>query len=185
MKTKPLNENVTVTVNQELKKELPPLDEERFAHLKFLLKRDGITNPIQYWFNPISQQNEIIDGHHRYQIAQELGLPFELREVAFVSDSITAVKYWMQINQSGRRGAGHDPKRMMHLKQELAIEQGKAISTTQAVKEVAKDAKLSERTVWRSLDDKPKPKVTALDQIVKLISKLSDDDRAKLRELLD
>lgn len=185
METNTLSKMVTVTVNPELERELPPLEAERLTHLTVMIKRDGITNPIQYWFNPVTVQNEIIDGHHRYKIAQELGLPFELKEVLFPSGSITAVKYWMQVNQSARRGAGHNPKRLVELKQKFALEQGKAMSITSAVREVSKDAKVSESKVWRSLDDKPKPKVTVLDQIVKLISKLSNDDKAKLKELLE
>lgn len=186
MKTQLVNQTMSVTVNPDLEKELPPLDAERLAHLTTMLKRDGINSPIQYWFNPDTQQNEIIDGHNRYRLAQELGLPFELNEVIFTDGSITAVRYWMHVNQSGRRGSSINGQRVTELREQLAKERGQPISRTQAVKEVAKDAKVSERSIWRNLSptDRPKAPKSRLDKAKSVIGDMPKDEILALIDFL-
>lgn len=150
-----------MSVNPELERELPPLDDSRMTYLRIAIKRDGILDAVKYWVNPETGLNEIIDGHHRHKIAQELGIMYAVKEVDFTGRTITAVKYWMHVNQSGRRGSEVNTARMIELKEMLAAESKEHKTKTQIVKEVATDAKKSERQVWRSVNEqKPLTKPT-------------------------
>ncbi len=177
----------TVTVNPELESELLPLTPEELKYLKQSVKRDGIQDAIKYWCNPHTKDREIIDGHNRYRLAQELGLTFDVLEIVFETDSVTAVKYWMHRNQAGRRGGNGQLKRMVELYQQLQIEAGKRASKTAAVKQVAEDADCSESNVWKANaepDEKPdvppRPKPSNLDKIIRLLSLLTTDERETL-----
>lgn len=158
---------------------MPPLSDDKYQELLTLIKRDGVISPVCYWHNPETGKDEIIDGHHRHKAAQEMGVLYDVKEIDFTGKTITAVKYWMHVNQSARRGGERNIARMVELRQKMTDE-----SKTQAVKAVAKDADVSESSVWRDVrETKPSP-ATPFDRIIKLIAKLSDDDRRKIKELL-
>lgn len=74
---------------------LPPLSEEEYETLKESVKTEGIRDALIVW------NNTIMDGHHRYRLAKELGIPFETREMTF--DSLDDAKLWIIKNQSARR----------------------------------------------------------------------------------
>lgn len=48
---------------------LPPLSEEEYANLKQSISEQGILVPVEY-----DEDGNILDGHHRIQIANELGI---------------------------------------------------------------------------------------------------------------
>ena len=74
---------------------LPPLTEEEYETLKESVQTEGIRDALIVW------NNTIMDGHHRYRLARELGIPFETREMTF--DSLDDAKLWIIKNQSARR----------------------------------------------------------------------------------
>lgn len=86
-----------IIVIPELRDLLPKLSEPSFNELKSAIVSDGITDPILIW----KEQNAVVDGHNRFQIATELELPFKTVERSF--PDIHAVKRWMVQNQLGRR----------------------------------------------------------------------------------
>jgi len=144
-----------------------------------------------YWVNPANGQNEIIDGHNRHRIAQELGILYDVQEVAFATGSLTAVKYWMHRTQSGRRGGATSLQRMTELYTQLMAETGKEVTKTEIIKQVAKDADKSEVRVWKA-NAKAKVELTPEQQedatikvILKYLSQLSDSGKVKLREMLE
>ncbi|MCP4522919.1 MAG: hypothetical protein GY828_01740 [Candidatus Gracilibacteria bacterium] len=90
-----------VSINDELRDLIPPLQEEEFNRLEqnILEDKKGIREPIKLW-----KQNEkfvIVDGHNRYAIAQKhsLKFPFEVIELSDIEE----VKEWMVNFQLGRR----------------------------------------------------------------------------------
>lgn len=94
---------MNVRVDEGLEAEIDALSKAEFDLLLELIRTDNeIKTPIVLWKsdNPL-EHNLIVDGHHRYKIAQMLGLavPYEYREF----DSLRAVKIWMIKNQKGRR----------------------------------------------------------------------------------
>lgn len=79
----------------ELAAWLPELSVEELTQLRQGLQRDGCIAPILTW------NGFIIDGHQRYALCDELGIPFQTREMEF--EDIGQVKLWMVEHQRGRR----------------------------------------------------------------------------------
>lgn len=82
-------------IDNEFKELLPPLPEEKRKQLEENILRDGIREPLTTW------RGILIDGHNRYEIAQIHGLEFKTIEIHFATRD--DVKYWMIMNQFGRR----------------------------------------------------------------------------------
>lgn len=82
-------------IDNELRSLLPPLGNEKRAQLEENLLRDGIREPLVVW------QGVLVDGHNRYEIAQKHGLEFKTVEKQFATRD--DVKFWMIMNQFGRR----------------------------------------------------------------------------------
>mgnify|MGYP001191822013 CR=1 FL=1 len=64
-----------ITVDNELKSYIRPLKDEEFEKLKESILIEGIRDPLVVW------QGILLDGHHRYKIAQELGLEYKIVEI--------------------------------------------------------------------------------------------------------
>jgi len=82
-------------INPELQRLIPPLTQEEFNQLTANVLAEGIREPIITW------NGTIVDGHNRYQIAQEHGLEYDTSEMYF--KSLDECKEWMIRNQFGRR----------------------------------------------------------------------------------
>jgi len=74
-----------------------PLSEESLENLTHSLLHDpgGCRDPIRVW------HEFIVDGHNRYEICCEYGIPFGIEEIE--ADTVEDVKVWMLKNQLGRR----------------------------------------------------------------------------------
>lgn len=178
-----LDKKPFLRINERLRTELRPLTETELSELRKGIKRDGVLSPVAYWVNPQNGQAEIVDGHNRHAIAQELGIGYEAVEIQFAS--IECVMYWMHRTNAGRRDGKADTKRMTELLAIITRQNGERMTKTEIVKTVAEDTGTPERTVWdRESKKDEKEKATPLDRILKLIAKLSDDDRRKLKDIL-
>jgi hypothetical protein len=68
---------------------------EEYRQLEENIVRDGCRDPIVVW------GNIIIDGHHRYEICEKRGIPFQTKEMQFQSRE--EAMRWICLNQMGRR----------------------------------------------------------------------------------
>jgi len=82
-------------IDAELSSLIRPLQPEEYEKLKESILAEGIRDPLVVW------RGILIDGHHRYKIAQEYGL--EYRTVELDLPDRESVKEWMIKNQLGRR----------------------------------------------------------------------------------
>ena len=98
----------TLTVDEEFKALIPPLSEEEHRMLEESLIANGCEMPILVW------NDTIVDGHNRYDICREHGVPFAKEEKQFQSRS--EVKLWMLRNQLGRRNLNSFQRSEMALK---------------------------------------------------------------------
>ncbi|MDP6999063.1 MAG: hypothetical protein QF569_23500 [Candidatus Poribacteria bacterium] len=87
----------TLGVLDELKNFITPLSKEDRENLKENILKHGCREPLVLW----KERNLIVDGHNRYSICTEIGVPFEVVEYSF--DSIDDVKEFMVANQFARR----------------------------------------------------------------------------------
>lgn len=87
----------TLKIDRDLRSLLPPLDKEQRASLKKQIEEEGCHDAIKVW----KGESIIVDGHHRYEICNELGREFDVVELDF-ADKAEAAE-WMVVFQGGRR----------------------------------------------------------------------------------
>lgn len=84
-----------IKINQKFKELLPPLSAEEFSSLEESILAEGVRESIKLW------QNQIIDGHNRFEICQKHDLPFASIDLHFADED--EVLDWIYTNQLGRR----------------------------------------------------------------------------------
>ena len=82
-------------INEHFANVMPPLNNRELESLKSSILEYGCINPIVVWYGTI------VDGHHRYAICKENGIPFGIAEVAF-EDEMEAVLWICQTHFSQR-----------------------------------------------------------------------------------
>lgn len=82
-------------IDQELQSLIPPLSEDEFEQLEKNILEDGCRDALIHW------NGVILDGHNRFKICNEHGLPYETKGLDF-NDKAEA-RIWMRNNQMGRR----------------------------------------------------------------------------------
>lgn len=145
---------MNIEVKSKFKNLIPPLSQEEFRQLEENVLREGILEPLTVW-NGI-----LVDGHNRYEIANKHGLPFQVREVEFDSESDAEI--WIIKNQFGRRNLSKYDRSILALKMEPMIakkakeNQGtrndicqKSDKSLDTKKELAKIAGVSHDTIHR------------------------------------
>lgn len=101
---------MNIKIKEEFKQLIPPLTTEEYKQLEVNCIEEGIREKILLW-------NEyIIDGHNRYEIAQNNNLEFETESKTFNSED--EVKEWMILNQFGRRNLSNYQRSVLALQLE-------------------------------------------------------------------
>jgi hypothetical protein len=100
-----------IIILDELKDLIPPLLESEFLSLKDNLQKHGCKDPLKIWqtTNPVINREEdsdqaiyvLIDGHNRFQICNELQIPFNIQIDNF--ESLKEVRDFMIDFQLSRR----------------------------------------------------------------------------------
>ena len=92
---------MSIKIDKEFERLIPPLSAEEFAQLEANCLRDGIRDPLVVWAVPNGDQI-LIDGHNRMKISiNHSGIPFEIKQMQF--DTRTEAEEWILRNQLGRR----------------------------------------------------------------------------------
>ncbi len=90
-----------IQVDQTFRNLIPPLSDQERSQLEESILAEGVRNPLvvgKFTFGP---KHILLDGYHRYEIAQKHGIPFSVVEIEFGS-YLDAV-LWMAKNQMGKR----------------------------------------------------------------------------------
>jgi len=107
-------------INPVFRDLIQPLTAEEFKQLEDNVLKDGIRDAIVVW------NDTIIDGHNRYQLAQEHGLEFSVHEVNFESEDHAVL--WIIDNQMGRRNLADFVKLELQQKRaDVLYEQGRQV----------------------------------------------------------
>lgn len=80
---------------------LPRLSAGDYTKLKRSILKYGCRDPLIIWKRE-NARDVLVDGHHRYEICKENGIPYEVKFISFDGGEDEAVK-WMLDNQRGRR----------------------------------------------------------------------------------
>ncbi len=85
-----------IKINDALRSYIDPLSESEYAALERSILVEGCRDALVLW------QDVLVDGHNRYQICQQHGVPFKVTENTSFT-SMDDVKLWMIDNHLGRR----------------------------------------------------------------------------------
>ncbi len=96
---------MTIHIDPEFKRLIPPLKPEEYAQLEENILAEGCRDPLVLW-----KRGEcdfaLLDGHNRKAICEEHGVPCEYLEMEFPDRD--AAMDWMDKNQIGRRNLTRD-----------------------------------------------------------------------------
>lgn len=120
---RPGAETMTLNIDKEFQALIPPLTEEERSALELSLLTDGCRDALVVW------NGTLIDGHNRYAICQQHGIPFQIVELDFPDRN--AVIVWMIQNQLGRRNITD------YTRGRLALRLKDAIATQAKARQVA------------------------------------------------
>lgn len=84
-----------LSIHPELKNLLPPLSEAEYRGLEADILKRGCLSSIVIW------DNTIVDGHFRYAICTQHGIPFDTVKIPF--QTLEDAKFWAWQHQEHRR----------------------------------------------------------------------------------
>jgi hypothetical protein len=88
---------MAITIHPDLQSLIPPLTAEEYQQLETNLLTEGCRDPLVIW----REEQVLLDGHNRYAICTQHGLPYKTEEVSL--PTLDAAQAWMIDNQLGRR----------------------------------------------------------------------------------
>lgn len=148
---------VAIIVDPEFAALIPPLQDDEYEQLKASLLAEGCRDALVVW----QGHNTLIDGHNRYRICSEHGLPFNTVTREFVDRS--QVIEWMIRNQLARRNITtfvrgelalqlegvirERAKENQGTRTDILLNSTESLSPVRTRKEVAKTAETSEDTI--------------------------------------
>jgi len=93
------------SISAELESFLPSTTEDEKKALRHSLKSEGCLQPLTVW----AEEQVLVDGHNRYRICVDEGIPFTVLERNF--PGLEAVKEWMLLQQLCRRNLSDNHRR--------------------------------------------------------------------------
>ena len=72
-----------ITINPQFEELIPPLTSDELSGLKESIHKEGMHDSLKVW----KETGQILDGHNRYRIAQELKLDYQVEELSFESET--------------------------------------------------------------------------------------------------
>jgi len=138
-----------LNINQSFKDLIPPLTSDELQGLTKSLQTHGhCRETLKIW------KGTIIDGHNRYAICQEYGIPFTTQEMRFASKK--DAELWIIKNQLGRRNLTNAARIKLALRKEALLREkarknrsGHQNNPINVRKAIASEAGVSERTVYK------------------------------------
>jgi hypothetical protein len=87
----------SIKIDEDLRNFIPVLTENEKSQLETNILAEGVREPLIIW----EEENILVDGHNRYEIAQKHKIDFKIITKSFTSKE--EVYLWMINNQLGRR----------------------------------------------------------------------------------
>jgi len=153
---------MNLTILPEIKESLLPLKDEELKALERSILEEGIRDELIVW----DKNGELIlvDGHHRYELAQKYNLEFKISKRQF--SNLDEVLEWVDNNQLGRRNLTNEERSYligrMYLREkkqgertdllsdELVVKLTTSSGSAATAKKIAEKINSSEATVRRA-----------------------------------
>ena len=164
---------INLNIDQEFKNIIPPLTPEEYRQLEENILAEGCRDPLIAW------GDVLIDGHNRYEICVQHGIPFEVMQREFADRS--EARSWIIRNQLGRRnltpeqrayliGKEYEERKQSHGGDRRSAQAPTSQSDT--LKAIAEENKVGRATVHRAAQF-----ARAVDTIA---ANVGEDSRAKI-----
>lgn len=154
---------MNLQIKKEFKELIPELTREEYIQLENNCIEHGIQDSIKVW------NKYVIDGHNRYEIAQNNKLKYRIEELEF--DNENDVKEWMILNQFGRRNLSNYQRSVL------------ALQLEDVFKVKAKEnQKLSDGKGIQKSEDLKKPEIVTIKEVAK-VAQVSHDTIAKVKHI--
>ena len=103
-----------IKINDMLRAYIDPLSESEYAALERSILVEGCRDALVLW------EDVLVDGHNRYQICQQHGIPFKVTENTSFK-SLDDVKLWMIDNHLGRRSVSDFQRGVLALRKKEIV----------------------------------------------------------------
>jgi hypothetical protein len=148
-----------IVVRDDFKDLIPRLSDEELSLLEESIKNEGVRDPLVIWDN--GSDYILIDGHNRFFLSQKHGFDFPFKVLQFKDEE--EVKYWMIINQLGRRnltkeqssylrGLRYNREKSQGKRTDLTLDQNEPKFSHSTASVLAKEYNVSEATIKRDGD---------------------------------
>ena len=176
--------NINPVLSEFIRKQLPD-EKEIFSAL---FSSGVMPIPIIYWHNPETDLDEILDGHHRYELHKSHGYEFETFERKDITNIFQA-KQFIIYHQLGKRNIDK-PFRAEYLRRAYSAKRDekeflnptKKVTVLEVVKEVAQAAEVSERTVYRALSEPEETPPDKLEQAIEAFKEQKKDYERRIQK---
>jgi len=113
-----------IRVDETIRRTLIPLREDELQLLEQSVLTESIRDPLVVW-NRNNGEYVLLDGHHRYELAQKHGLNFSVVEMEF--DNETDAVQWVLRNQLARRNLTDEQRTLVlgRLYNQMKLAQGR------------------------------------------------------------
>jgi predicted RNA methylase len=111
----------------EIQCRLMPLQPEELAELERSVLEEGIRDPLVVWRK--DGQLILVDGHHRFRLAQKYGLSFQIVEREF--RDLEEALIWVDRNQLGRRNLTDEQRAVVMGRLYKAVKQNPVLNLKQ------------------------------------------------------
>lgn len=135
-------EVITLTIDSEFEQLIPPLSDDERTELRASLEHEGCRDALVVW------NNTIIDGHNRYALCHELGIPFKTVTRNF--ESRDDAMLWIIRNQFARRNL------TPYVRAQLALKAKPLIAAQAKAQQVRKPESVSQNSVEQNPIDTQK-----------------------------
>lgn len=139
-----------IFVSDEIERLVPPLKHDEFAALEESCLEHGILSPLIIW----REKRILIDGHHRYKIARQHKLKFQVVELTFNDER--AAHLWALRSATDRRNLNESQLWLIRGKQARLVELIKlslagpdSSEDAETLTELAEQHKVSPATISR------------------------------------
>ncbi|MBV6323351.1 hypothetical protein [Duganella violaceipulchra] len=136
-----------IKINDVLRAYIEPLTEAEYAALERSILVEGCRDALVLW------EDVLVDGHNRYQICQQHGIPFKVTENTSFR-SLDDVKLWMIDNNLGRRSISDYQRGVLALRKKEIV--------TARVVELAAQAAAEDAAIAPPEGEEPKVKPAAM-----------------------
>ncbi|GJJ03330.1 hypothetical protein RugamoR64_38680 [Duganella rhizosphaerae] len=119
-----------IKINDVLRAYIEPLTEAEYAALERSILVEGCRDALVLW------EDVLVDGHNRYQICQQHGIPFKVTENTSFRN-LDDVKLWMIDNNLGRRSISDYQRGVLALRKKEIVAARVAELAVQAAAEDA------------------------------------------------